>query len=283
MAYGKRTYSSYKKTTKAPAKKTYKKSYKPKGVSSVVKKYIKRTIETRLEDKFNADQDIVGAPLLKVTSNGGAYQFFNTVDYGANGLGDVFDIAQGTAQDQRIGNTITLKKWVLRFSFLPNGNAGAFITTPQLYVNFFIGYKKSFLPQTAQLVGLFQNGNSSYSPTGIITDRLAWINKDVYTILYKKVFKVGLSAPVTGVIPAGLANNDFPLIKQFSVDLCKHGFKNFHVKYDDATLTPTNAKILNLQAWCFITNANGITISNALIGTSYYDVTMTNNIQYTDA
>jgi len=273
-----------------PPKKQYRKKkgkpfakhpvdYKKGKVSTTVKKYVRRAIASSSEEKYCEGEPWDNENLLEVTAVGGAYARFVAT------IGGVLDVAQGTAQDQRIGNEIILKKWILKFAFTPAlGVVPAYITSPQLFVDLYIGYRKDMQPIQNPPQGFFQNGNSSYSPTGSILDRLAWINKDAYHICYKRRFKVGMAAPDASFAPYnGLSNNDFPMVYQFQLDLCNFGFRNLKLKYNDGALSPQNAKVNALTVWCLPLNANGQPLVNTAIGLSTYDVSMTNNILFTDS
>jgi len=277
MAYGKRTYRPYKKTSITFAKKTYKKrtpGLSKKAVKTMIKSALAKKIETKIVSSLTVPTN---EPLYEVTAVGGLEQF------AIGQLNSVFTIQQGTAQDERIGNEINLKKWVLKFTITPTMGANSYITSPQLLVDFYIAYRKDGQPITLPIAGFFQNGSSSITPTGVITERLYPINRDVYHITYRKKFKVGISDEDAYYNPyAGFANNDFPMIQQFSLDLCKHGFKSKKVRYNDSALTVQDNKINALYYFFLIYNANGYPLSTSAVGVSTYDFSMVNSIAYTD-
>lgn len=241
---------------------------------------VNRLMSKKIEDKFSSVEGVDNQPLLRVTAASGAMLQFQQ---SLSELG--FEIPQGVEQDQRIGNEITMKSWVIKVAITPTlpGEGINFITSPQLYVNFYVGYRKDYAQFTNPITGFFQNGNSSQSPSGEIFDRISFINKDVYTIVYKRQFKLGLSAPMTEYTLQGLANNDFSLTALFKFDMCEHGFKNHKLKYNDSALAPQDAKLAALTMFTIITNANGENIQNLTPGFSTYDISISSQFKYEDA
>lgn len=268
-------------TKRATTRRTKKKAPR-RTVNQAVKQYVARAFANRLEIKTASDPDgdFINEPLVRVSSALGALEQFQTP------LQFPLDsITQGTGQDERVGNTITLKSWILKIYFTPSITpAPSNITSPQLRVRFFIGYRKDYQPIASPPPALFQAGSSSYSPTGNFSDTMANINKDTYVILYRKTFNIGVAQPDATYAPFnGLANNNFPMTKSFVVNMCNHGFKNMKVKYNDASPAPQNAKINALTMWTVVVNASGQPITNSVVGVSSYDISFNSSVSYTDA
>jgi len=273
---------------KATAKKTYKgkartrakprSTYKPskKEVVRMINRIMRRDVESKYSDVYEVDQE----PLVLVSGAMGAIQQFQEP---MSSWG--FNLPQGVEQDQRIGNEIILREWIIKVAITPilAGEGIVFNTTPQLYVSFYVGYRKDYAALTNPLTGFFQNGNSSASPTGEIFDRLSYVNKDAYTILYQRKMKVGLAAPDATYAPYnGLSNNEFPLTQLFKFDMCQHGFKNLKLKYNDSALQPQDAKLNALYCWTLVTNANGLPLTNTVPSISTYDISITSQFKYED-
>jgi len=254
-------------------------TYAPSRNKSIVA-LVNRLISKRIEDKYSVVYQIDNEPLLKVTAAAGAIQQFQQP---LSELG--FDIQQGDDQDQRLGNEVTLKNWIIKVAITPSLPVEGinFITSPQLYVDFYIGYRKDYAQFTNPITGFFQNGNTSFSPTGEIFDRISFINGDAYVIVYKRKFKLGLSAVNTDYTLKGLPNNEFNLTSLFKFDMCQHGFKNHKLKYNDAAVQPQDAKLNALTMFTLITNANGEPIDNAVAGFSPYDISISSQFKYEDA
>lgn len=244
----------YAKISKNKRQKTYKsrRVNRKMGVkpSKAIKQYVKSMISRNIELKQHALTNIVSYtqfPLATFsgTGSGSILSFYN-----AN-IGQLFDqISAGTGQGDRIGNVITLKKAVIRgfLQYYENPLVDQ-LGGDQFDVRIYIGYRLDGTPITGSLLGLFQNGDTNYAPSGQLTDTLSWVNKDLYKVMWSKRFKVGMS---TGTVP----NNDYPASRYFAVDLCKHGFKNKRVVYNDAG-NPPPIDIAPLTIWATCSNADG--------------------------
>ena len=154
------------------------------------------------------------------------------------------DIVQGTSQQARIGNSLTIKKATLKllFNLLPydlTNNA----TPGPLIIQMVTFYDKTqTTTEPTALPNFFQNGSSSTAPNtlGLPQDILRSINKDRYKVFRRHTFKLGNSnfaGTGTSAIRQQYANNDYQLTHMLSMDYTKYLVKK--VKYDDSVASPT--------------------------------------------
>ncbi len=157
--------------------------------------------------------------------------------------GDVGNVGipLGTAQNQRIGNNIRIKKVMLRMNFTLNGvdALGNPIPKPQI-VKVMFGYSKSELGRSRQslppdALKLYKFGGSAVDPAGDVRDLNQIINTDLYTIVKKsRNIKIGNSAYFQGQgAQQDFNNNDFGMFKSYSADLTKFYHKNQHFYSSD--------------------------------------------------
>lgn len=265
------TRKTYKKTSR-PTSTYRRKTYTSKAVPYQVKTYVKRVLSKAAEDKFQCLAQPYQSPIFQYPASS------TVLEWTCPPLIEPFDnVTQGVGQGSRVGNEITLKKWVIRGNLVQNSDkivADETIGSNTLYIDVYIGYRKDYEPITPLLTNLYQSGNNAYSPLGQFTDLQHWINKDEYTVLWHRRYKMGNNSN----------NNDFSFAKQFSVDLCKHGFKNHKVHYTDAGVVQ-DAKLQALTLWTVAANANGTDITGAAQAyeqESQYVINYQSNIMYQD-
>lgn len=191
---------------------------------------------------------------------------------------------QGTAQNQRLGNEITIKKATIKLVF--NQNAYSATTNNQpcpMLIRVVTFYDKTQTTTLPTLVpGFYQNGSSVLDPdaNGLNVDIIKTFNRDRYVIKSSKVLKVGWSDMINSASGAqnllqNHANNDFPMFNTFSLDYTKHLVKT--VKYNDTTITPTSRALF--MAF-FIMSADGNSITATNTPCNYQGFI---NIEYEDA
>jgi len=266
-----------RKTTKyarKPVRKYVRKSRAKTAARPVaysVKKYVKTAIARVAEMKYASPETYENIPILSIPASSSTPAWFSP------SIGSVFGtILQGTGQGQRVGNEITVKSWIIRGALTQTIMTGAVALGSQtLYVDVYIGYRKDYEDILDTLPDLYQNGNASLNPTGLFSDLTQWINKDEYTVLFHRRFKVGNNSN----------NNDFDLAKTFSFNITSKDLKNANVKYKDATTAVQNAKINAMTIWATCSNGNGTDIpiaSDPSEQRSSYAITFTSNVMYTD-
>lgn len=266
-----------KRSTKKPIKKVYKKkTYKRKAtVSATVKKYIKRTIARTEEMKYATPDSALNGNIIAAAAAGA------TVYYPISLSVPFSNITQGVTESGRIGNEIRLKKWIVKGYFTPvTGEVNA-ICEEQIIISHFIGYRRDYQPITNTLIraDLFNTGTTYTGASATFIDSLYDINKDNYVILWRRTYKMGTSTNA-----ANLANNDYKLTQHFKVDLCRHGFKDRSVKYNDTVVTTSDAKINGVYMWSLVMNASGAALTPGAMATQCtYDISHITTVQYTDS
>lgn len=154
------------------------------------------------------------------------------------GVGEI-GIPLGTAQNQRIGSSIRIKKVMLRMNFTVNGvvqNSNP-VPKPQL-VKVMFGYSKPQLGEDrqklpTQALALYMYGGSANNPAGDTRDlNINKINTKLYTIVKKsRTMKIGNAGYLQGqVAQQDFQNNTFVMYKNYTADLTKffHKTQNFY-------------------------------------------------------
>jgi len=266
----------------AKPKRVYRKrTYKPKvSFAKRVNAIISRNVENKVSTSLNFN-----SPICIWSGINPNWFIYN---WNTN-----FNMLQGTSQNTRIGNTIKLKRWILKGQIAPRFevNPSTSTSTNLRYSNqgtckLFLLKRKNgddcgnYLPQ------LFQNGSSYFDPTGTSFDQLLPINKDHYKVYWSRSFKLSPSQPIDATSGQNLfwANNDFKCVANFGLDITKYIGKNAHLKYDDNTnlceLPPTMKGLTLAAIWCPYVGAMVSTPSNSL---SYYQLTFSSHYEYEDA
>jgi hypothetical protein len=271
--------SKAKAQNKAPVVVKY--NYPKKKMSFA--KRVNQIISRNNENKFTKTATINNPVALRDQGN---FSFF-TWQPALSSASALFNLPVGPSEGQRIGNTIKLKRWIIKGLIQPKYNAGSGdplngVTMNNSYVGYvdiyFGKYLKNNSPVSSTLGALYQNGSTTSSPTCISTDMLNPLNKDVYKVYYHRRFKMGAASdPKTYQNPTASdtnpANNDFKVSQTFGFDVCKYILKNKALKYNDGGITapyeaPQNNDIENLSVWATFTPLQG-TISNATGTRSY--------------
>lgn len=253
MVFKKRTRKTYRKKS---TKKMTAKSSTMKVIKAVVKKQISRNIETKTTMCFLQDQAIY--------SSSNTSFFINPIPMTPYASG-FNPIVQGTGQGDRIGNQITLTKLRFKGNIYPAAYNAISNGTPQPSYVIFWFYKYRATPTITQVPDneFLQYGNTSRGLSNSLTDRWAPINKDKVILLGRKVYKVGFASfnQSTGSLGnlGNVANNDFKLVADFSIDLLKWAPKK--VTYNDNSSTPTSDVICCMpQAVASVGNYNSSSI-----------------------
>jgi len=202
-----------------------------------------------------------------------------------------FNLAQGVQQNQRIGNIVKLKKWIIKGQVAPR-----FEVNPSTSTDINLRYSNQGLcklylckkingdiPPT-NLQYFFQSGNSYYDPTGGSFDQLLAVNKDQYKVYWSKSFKLSPSQPLQADGNFYWANNDFRCVANFYIDCTKYIGKNATLRFEDSATQaqiPPSMKGLSLVAiWCPYVGQMVQTPSHP---NSYYQVVFSSYFSYEDA
>lgn len=263
--------SAFKSKPSKGTKRAKRSTKRTNKVSEPVKSYVKKLIAKNVEEKYQSSA--IGAKSPVVYSNGATPPL---LEYSVNAMGTALqNVTQGTGQGQRIGNEIILKKWIVKGCVVP-GTTG--LTEPVGTLDLYVGYRRDLTLVQGSLDELYQDGNQTLAPTGLFIDHLYYINKDAYVILKHWKVKLGLAAAA-----ANSSNNDYQATFDFSVDLCKKGFKNYRVKYNDITADPTDLKLNSICVFGTWSNFDGSDITAIDNNTGYYEFVTMEQIEYTDA
>lgn len=204
----------------------------------------------------------------------------------------LFNIPQGTAQNQRVGNTIKLKRWVIKGMISPNIFGTLAPYTALGYVDVYFGRLKLNTKEiTEQLSDLYQNGSTSITPQMKQTDILNPINKDVYKIYYHRRFKTGTSgiqgANTSLPLASEPVNNDYKLTHTFGFDVCKYVCKDRKITFGDGNNTPLDVDIATLTLFATFTPFTGQAFNNTTPANqslpTYMTMSCTSYAEYEDA
>lgn len=178
--YKKRTYTKYAKKTVRPSK----------TLTKAIKQVQFRNAETK-----NTPIDEIEYPFA---SN-------NNFMQGAQNLSDAFNIAQGTGDGERIGNSFNCTKAVLNLLIRRNNQLSVAANNRPCVVSVFIGYLKNNRGESpnAYFGSLFEDGNSVLPWNGTQLRTLRRVNKKMFSVLHRYDFKIGLSTSTS------FSNNDF--------------------------------------------------------------------------
>ena len=270
--------SSARKYT--PRRKVYNK--KPQiSFAKKVNALISRNIENKQTPSVNNTQKICnlvgGTPAWFLINNWDTY---------------LFTIPQGTQEQQRVGNQIKLKRWIIRGQIHPDpdgyDNFNWITNSVQGYIDVYFGRTTTNEEVTSDLPKLLDNGSSSVNPTGQQNQIFKPLNKDAYKVYYHKRFK--MSASQTALTPPAAAtgdvmpNNDFSLVRTFGFDVTKYICKNAVIKFEDASQQPNNFMIRQLAMWATWTPAIGnMNLAISQRTKHFYNISTCSYAEYEDA
>ena len=264
MAYGRkyaRKTATPRKSPRTPrGKYTPRKNYRKKMPMVSFQKRVQKIISGNIENKYT--QVVAQSnPVAGVQQGTPDQYFFYVWSPGANiSGGRMFNLPPDLTQSGRIGNTIKLKRWIIKGIIEPvTDDSEQMLGGMTGYVDIYFGrYTNNIQPVTNDLGGLYQNGNTVKTPTCTSTDQLECLNTDNYKVYYHRRFKMGAQFQETNQATPGLiapANNDFSLSRTFGFDVCKYICKDRHLKYVDAYggaspwYPPNDPDIQNLTLW----------------------------------
>lgn len=244
--YTKRRLNVKSKSTKRPIKRTRTKS-KPKlslNLESKIKSIVKRSIGRNMEKKQTAEI---------VADRKSFYSYeYNTTGPTEKNLYEIFPlntvyntIVPGVGQGGRIGNKITASTNKVSYTlscapistdWRPSGTSTHDLTyaAPPYYILALMLKRKDGTINTNPdtLTDLYQFGSTSQAPTMKLEDLNLYINKDVYTVLYKKIHKLYPSFGSTDTnLDSSSVPSDVKTSANASIYITKHIKKTLH--YDD--------------------------------------------------
>jgi len=314
MAYG-RKYTPRKsprntprtpRTPRATPRRNYRKKMPMVSFAKKVNQIIARNVENKYSDTI-LQQAPVMTNVLDTDSGGNitfdSYYFYTWSPGNNNNL--MTTISQGTAVNQRIGNKLKIKRWIIKGIIQPND---AFDNTPTSYspgnpsvpgklINTLTGYVDIYfgkmtlntvvVPNTLQ--SFLQSGASDITPVGNTQEQLYNINRDLYKIYYHKRFKMGATNSSLTTATVG-QSNDFGLTRSFGFDVTKYIMKNHILKYDELSTTAMSADMENLTLFAVFHPAVGsvsrttvLYPNSSVLSKSFYEINAMSYFEYEDA
>lgn len=275
----------------ASARKT---KAKRRGVKRAGKKMmtfdqrVTAVLSRNIEDKYTrTKQEFV--PVVAIDING-LYKWALFFPSQVGDAGGIWNMGQGVGNETRVGNKIKCKKWLVKGMIQPNLNIDEDVVLAQSQVGYVTVYLGRLNGGNANgpnvpgdLAGLFQEGNTSYTPLGAAFESMYATNTDRYKVYAKKTFKVGQQFALTVPSVPGYENNDFNLTARFTFDVTKYVFKNRHIMYDDLVTNPMNFDMGSLCVWCTWQPAVGSLTHMATNQESFYTVQFVSYGMYEDA
>jgi len=205
----------------------------------------------------------------------------------------LFTISQGTTVQNRVGNQIKLKRWVIQGQIAPYQST-ANLTSADILpssitgtIDVYFGRLLNNNEISNTLTALFENGSSSSDPAGTQAQIFRKINRDEYKIYWHKSYKMSPAnfSAIPSTAANSLTNNDFALTRTFGFDVCKHICKNAVIKYNDADNDPNHDMIRRLALFATYTPAFGDLEKGAAYVNreSFYKINLQSYAEYEDA
>jgi len=181
----------------------------------------------------------------------------------------IFNMSQGVNVQQRIGNKIKVKRWIIKglvepnptFNIAPVNNVMSPTSTATgIALNSFIGYVDIYFGKEmlnldgvhSGLADFYQSGATAITPTYVAAEKLYKINSAYYKIYYHRRMKMGALTAVNNTPlsdPTFSQANGFASSRSFGFDVTKYIMKNKVLTFDEADLEPQNPDIQNLTLW----------------------------------
>jgi len=251
----------------------------------LVNRMINKNVENKVTGVVTASNSVLSIVCEEGVASSYNYFLFNPVNSG------LLNLTQGVNVDQRVGNRITLKRFVIKgtiywdpaYTVAQDANSPGWLQS-QGYVDLYIGRPRDLNTVLDNDLPLFyQNGSTTITPTAQIEERTYSVNKDDYNVLYHKRFKIGANTVAGDNVNYG--NNDYSLNKEFGIDLCRKHYKNKIIRYNDANVNPNEAYISSTYIWATFTCPNTNPQIGTVNGTAYSPVRMivTAYAEYEDA
>lgn len=259
MQYARRTKKTVKKPYKS-TRKVYKKAItavKKRRFTKAVKRVINRAAETKVVNYYGGGRNV-----LNTKSANWDGTVLNLLPQASGTTGVMYTIAQGDLQSDRNGNQVQPTSLhisgVVRANQLYNESTN-YNPCPLRVCLWVVKLKSHLTDDIANLENVlyntfFENGSTSVGMDGTNMDLVRIPNKSQVTVMYKRVFKVGMgnytSAFGTGSannVSQQFNNNDFSMTHMFKINLTKYLPKR--LVFNDGTNVPTNVR----KVWLFFT------------------------------
>lgn len=221
-----------RKGVRRVAKRSRRTVSKSSKVSKTIKRYVSSVIHRNLENKRMTTEFTKN--LYGIAGGVAGFQTNNIIPLSPNSLtGGIYTITQGVGQQQRVSNSISVRKAYLRGVLIPQPyNAVSNPTPTPLNVKIWIfSLRRNVLQASAADVyqtmsnTFFSNGNTSIGLLGTIYDIITPHNKDVVNVHYTRTIKLGYESysGVTGGATAtdSKANNDYNLNYKMTLDITR--------------------------------------------------------------
>lgn len=203
-----------------------------RGLTSAVKSYVRSAVRSAAESKRLTTEFTKNLYHIGGTTN---FRDSNIIQLTpSDALGNIYQMVQGTGQQQRIGNQVSPSKVIFRGILAPTPyNATSNPTPNPVMIRMYIlsGKRNVATQSVADIYNicnntLFANGNSSLGMLGTLYDIITPINTDQVTCHMMKTFKLGYESysGVTGGsdVTQTKASNDYKLNHRFSINITKY-------------------------------------------------------------
>lgn len=224
------------------------KTFKKKFSRKISKKFVKKVVNSMAEKKSISYTQTVSTDLANAANTTG-FAAVNVLEVTPI-AGGALALTQGVTQSTRVGNKVRPKSVIFKFSLFPtpyNASSNS-VPMPQTVMMWLVKYKGQTKTQVSVAAAVqssfFQNGSSVLGMTGDMRDYCFTENRDLFTIYWKKVVKLGSSiyANMSGgnqVNQYSFANNEYKMQQHMRVNLMKHGFPK-SLDFSDNTGTSNN-------------------------------------------
>lgn len=263
----KRTYSAYAVSDASPVAATpvkvikrlrVKNTYKKKpSYSRIPRGYIQSAVKKALDNLTESKS--VQYTWNQIGSGGLCNWAATTATWNTNNVRAFFPvttdglvIAQGTGEANRVGNSVRTRSLIYSGVIYPNQYNATYNPTPipQEVCFMLISRKDTGDTNPGTFAALYESGNSSANPDGTVFDLVREINTDLYTVHYKRVFKIGAAENTgTGAVAGfqNYANTDFKYNQKFKMDLTKYIDKE--IRFNDSSNGATAMKHYIWGVW----------------------------------
>lgn len=204
------------------------------GVSSRIKKYVKKQIHRNIENKE--------------MGNYAANTYITSGDIASGSMPLIPAVAQGTNEEQRIGNSIRVVKGTFKavYNLLPyntttnNGPLPAWVKVWLVRDLRTTGEASQF--PSSSYNNFFRAGSTGYSFNGNPLDICSEVNKDILRVLTTRTFKLGVTASITQTPIYGQSFLDnSPMSKTITINWGKYVKKA--LKFDEENNLTTNCNL----------------------------------------
>lgn len=255
---------------KAVVKKALRKSWK-RSVAKVAKRVVGNLAENKIATySFSSNPSCLQSTTTSLAGNYFVVSPSTTAYY---------TITQGTGNTNRVGNSVHTTSLTCSLVMCPNSFSSTTnnsMVPCEILVYFFKkkGYTNAFLSAT-DIQDFYENGSTTTGPLGYLMDINARLNKDGYTYLCHKRFKLGRSvvgstANLTAPNYNSATNNDFKWNVVTKFNLTKYMPKTLN--FGDQVVSPSNPYIHMLVQ---VVAADG-----TILGTDQLPVKMYGKVEY---